>query len=100
MINLLKFVNFCNKSYNLIFLIRLSWKIKLLLESKLYMTNSNIYKVEQASQDLEIWSNLRFAIAKSSGFKRWQQEQDINEQSDLDLMVRRYLKETLETLAY
>ncbi|MDJ0901148.1 MAG: hypothetical protein QNJ55_20300 [Xenococcus sp. MO_188.B8] len=64
------------------------------------MTNSNIYKVEQASQDLEIWSNLRFAIAKSSGFKRWQQEQDINEQSDLDLMVRRYLKETLETLAY
>ena len=64
------------------------------------MTNPTIFTLEQGSQDLKIWSNLRSAIAKSSGFKRWQQEQGISEQSDLDLMVRRYLKQTLETLAY
>ena len=64
------------------------------------MTKPTIFTIQQATQDLEIWSNLRSVIAKSSGFKRWQQEQGINEQSELDLMVRRYLKETLETLAY
>ncbi|ELS02641.1 hypothetical protein Xen7305DRAFT_00023590 [Xenococcus sp. PCC 7305] len=64
------------------------------------MTNSTTFTVEQENQDLEIWSNLRSAIAKSSGFKRWQKEQGISEQSDLDFVVRRYLKETLETLAY
>lgn len=64
------------------------------------MTNSTTFTVEQENQDLEIWSNLRSAIAKSSGFKRWQKEQGISEQSELDLVVRRYLKETLETLAY
>ncbi len=64
------------------------------------MTNPTIFTLEQGNQDLQIWSNLRSAIAKSSGFKRWQQEQGISEQSDLDLMVRRYLKQTLETLAY
>ena len=64
------------------------------------MTNPTIFTAKQANPDLEIWSNLRSAIAKSSGFKRWQQEEGISEQSDLDLIVRRYLKETLETLAY
>ena len=64
------------------------------------MTNQTISTAGQANQDLAIWSNLRSAIAKSSGFKRWQQEQGITKQNDLDLMVRRYLKETLETLAY
>ena len=75
-------------------------RIKVLLEIKLYMTNQTISKAGQANQDLAIWSNLRSAIAESSGFQRWQQEQGITEQNDLDLMVRRYLKETLETLAY
>ncbi len=64
------------------------------------MTNPTIFTAKQANPDLEIWSNLRSVIAKSSGFKRWQQEEGISEQSDLDLIVRRYLKETLETLAY
>ena len=64
------------------------------------MTNPDIFTVGKANQELEIWSNLRSAIAKSSGFKLWQQEQGISDQSDLDLMVRRYLKKTLETLAY
>ena len=64
------------------------------------MTNPTISTVEQSPQDSEIWSNLRSAIAESSGFKRWQQEQEITEQTDLDLVVRKYLKETLATLAY
>ncbi len=63
------------------------------------MTNSTISTLGQSNQD-EIWASLRSAIAQSSGFKRWQQEQGTREESDLDLLVRRYLKETLETLAY
>ena len=64
------------------------------------MTNPTLSTLEQSQQDSEIWASLRSAIAESSGFKRWQQEQDITEQTDLDLVVRNYLKETLETLAY
>lgn len=51
-----------------------------------------------------IWDSLKSAIAASSGFQRWQLErlpmeaqiQELN----LDHQVRRYLRETLETLAY
>lgn len=64
------------------------------------MTNSTIVTEQNESQDRAIWLNLRKAIAKSSGFKRWQQEQDGALVDDLDLTVRRYLEETLETLAY
>ena len=68
--------------------------------SKLKMTNSTITKSQDESQDRAIWDNLREAIATSSGFQRWQQEQDVDSVNNLDLSVRRYLKETLETLAY
>ena len=58
--------------------------------------------------DSEIWESLKHAIAASSGFQRWQLEQQDSsdaanpdlEQSGLDYSVRRYLRETLETLAY
>ena len=54
------------------------------------------------SEDAEIWESLRDAIANSSGFQGWKQQQ--NEHSldtqPLDQLVRRYLRETLETLAY
>jgi len=56
-----------------------------------------------ASTDLEIWSNLRQAIASSSGFQRWQLERNDEtrpQDTNLDHQVRRYLRETLETLAY
>lgn len=54
--------------------------------------------------ETEIWDSLKGAIAASSGFQRWQLErlpmeaqiQELN----LDYQVRRYLRETLETLAY
>jgi len=54
-------------------------------------------------EDRAIWESLKQAIANSSGFNRWQQEQladnSLNVLS-LDTQVRRYLRETLETLAY
>lgn len=62
------------------------------------MGNSTV--APQNWQEQEIWISLRKAIAKSSGFKTWQQERDINVDGDLDIQVQRYLRETLETLAY
>ncbi len=55
------------------------------------------------SEDSQIWQSLKSAIADSSGFQRWQFEQQTVEgfQSlSLDQQVQRYLRETLETLAY
>lgn len=58
----------------------------------------------QFSEKPEIWESLKWVIAASSGFQRWQNEHlplepQIHELS-LDNQVRRYLRETLETLAY
>lgn len=53
--------------------------------------------------DSEIWESLKQAISKSSGFRRWQVERNDDSQLNglgLDVLVRRYLRETLETLAY
>lgn len=53
--------------------------------------------------DSEIWHNLKQAIAASSGFKRWQLERNADGRLsglNLDHLVRYYLRETLETLAY
>lgn len=50
-----------------------------------------------------IWDSLKQAIAASSGFQRWRAEREtvdnINE-TTLEQLVSRYLRETLETLAY
>ena len=57
----------------------------------------------QWSEDSQIWQNLKQAIAASSGFQRWQLEQQTQENGQsrtLDQQVQRYLRETLETLAY
>lgn len=66
----------------------------------MYMANSTIASQDGKEQDQEIWFSLRIAIAKSSGFQSWQQERNISHDLDLDQQVQRYLKETLETLAY
>lgn len=59
--------------------------------------SSNIQDIN----DAQIWDNLKEAIASCSGFERWQYEQQLDqENSSLDYRVRRYLRETLETLAY
>jgi hypothetical protein len=49
-----------------------------------------------------IWENLKHAIAASSGFQRWQEEQleEVSKKDDLEQKVCSYLRETLETLAY
>jgi hypothetical protein len=50
------------------------------------------------------WDSLKKAIATSSGFKRWHLEQSAaNAQvqaMNQEQLVSRYLRETLETLAY
>jgi len=66
----------------------------------MYMENSTLASQDGKEQDQEIWFSLRMAIAKSSGFQSWLQERNIGTDLDLDQQVRRYLKETLETLAY
>ncbi|MGD1910098.1 MAG: hypothetical protein ACFB2X_04320 [Rivularia sp. (in: cyanobacteria)] len=54
--------------------------------------------------DTNIWNNLKQAIAISSGFQRWQlervQQNTQIEEMSLDEQVQRYLRETLENLAY
>jgi len=56
----------------------------------------------QFSEAPSIWESLKCAIAASSGFQRWQREHllDTQQELSLDQQVSRYLRETLETLAY
>jgi hypothetical protein len=65
------------------------------------MTPTPAASNRQFSTDTEIWYSLRCAIATSSGFQRWQLERDAQLQGlHLEQQVQRYLRETLETLAY
>lgn len=55
----------------------------------------------QFQGDTEMWNSLKWAIAASSGFQRWQSERGAQLQHlSLEQQVQRYLRETLETLAY
>lgn len=58
--------------------------------------------INPSSEDAQIWQSLQCAIARSSGFQRWKVEQGEAEMDKfpLEVLVRRYLRETLETLAY
>jgi hypothetical protein len=57
----------------------------------------------QFSKDMT-WDSLKRAIATSSGFKRWHLEQAATSPQvqalNQEQLVSRYLRETLETLAY
>lgn len=67
------------------------------------MASSATSESKEFSKDSRIWDNLKQAIAGSSGFQRWQMEHAVGDQlqdNSLDSRVRRYLRETLETLAY
>jgi hypothetical protein len=64
------------------------------------MANPTISPQDRPQKDREIWLSLRQAISKSSGFQRWQKERKISVDDSLDSQVRRYLEETLATLAY
>jgi len=64
---------------------------------------SSTFPATQFSADEQIWHSLKCAISRSSGFQRWQLERQIDEKFQsltLDLQVQKYLRETLETLAY
>ena len=55
----------------------------------------------QFSGSTDIWNSLKCAIATSSGFQTWLYERDAQfQQMNLEQQVQRYLRETLETLAY
>ena len=64
-----------------------------------HMSNPNrLYKVEH-----QFWPDLKQVISTSSGFKRWVLERGLDANakgSTLDHLVRSYLRQTLETLAY
>ncbi|MBF2015643.1 MAG: hypothetical protein IGS23_10670 [Rivularia sp. T60_A2020_040] len=68
------------------------------------MSSFTVKNNDDLKGDTEIWNNLKQAIAISSGFQRWQLEQVQSgsqiEQLSLDEQVQRYLRETLENLAY
>lgn len=63
--------------------------------------SSNSHSIH-AAQDAELWQSLKCAIAASSGFQRWRSEQSAKLTTDAsdDQLVRLYLRDTLETLAY
>ncbi|GAB1542760.1 hypothetical protein NUACC21_54340 [Scytonema sp. NUACC21] len=65
------------------------------------MVRIQITNDRQFSGDAEIWNSLKSAIAGSSGFQRWLLERGSQVQTlRLEEQVQRYLRETLETLAY
>lgn len=66
------------------------------------MVHSLPFRSERDATD-PIWSQLKQAIATSSGFQRWVLERGSDRRvldSTLDVQVQTYLRQTLETLAY
>ena len=55
-----------------------------------------------ASQDAALWESLKSAIINSSGFQSWRSEQRsaIATKTSDEQLVRLYIRDTLETLAY
>jgi hypothetical protein len=55
-----------------------------------------------STSDSSVWASLKQAIAASPGFQHWATQLSSLEQANLSLddRVQRYLRETLETLAY
>jgi len=66
------------------------------------MTHSSSTAPGHATENAELWQSLKSAIAQSSGFQSWQAEQaaSIAADASTEQLVRLYLRETLETLAY
>ena len=66
------------------------------------MASTSFTPHRQSAGDEQVWDSLKRAIASSSGFQRWQVECPSDNEQPLsqDQLVRRYLRETLETLAY
>jgi hypothetical protein len=83
----------------------------------------NLSSTVNNANDSQVWSNLKEVIATSSGFDKWQHSREVDskpgsktsdhsdlrlescgllpvQESKIDDLVRSYLRETLETLAY
>jgi hypothetical protein len=59
--------------------------------------------LQNLTDDVQILDSLKQAIASSSGFQSWKLERGASttlKGLSLETLVRRYLRETLETLAY
>jgi hypothetical protein len=63
--------------------------------------------LHEAAKDPKVWSHLKEVITTSSGFDKWQKTRQgdskdivVSPEGTLDDLVRSYLRETLETLAY
>ncbi|KPQ37071.1 MAG: hypothetical protein HLUCCA11_03890 [Phormidesmis priestleyi Ana] len=63
---------------------------------------ANLSSASHAAQDSELWQSLKNAIAASSGYQSWRAEQlkAITTTISDEQLVRLYLRDTLETLAY
>lgn len=63
---------------------------------------ANLSSALPNSEDTNVWLSLQRAICNSAGFQRWKSElpTEILDKTPLEQLVRRYLRETLETLAY
>jgi hypothetical protein len=65
------------------------------------MAQISASSTSQLSRDAQIWQNLKYAISASSGFQSWLLESnDRLKGLRLEQQVQKYLRETLETLAY
>lgn len=67
--------------------------------------SSSTIPTARTPQEQAVWQSLKQAIAESSGFQRWQKNQVVSNavqlnETELEQQVRRYLRETLATLAY
>ncbi len=66
------------------------------------MANLSSAEAGHTAQDAELWESLKNAIAASSGYQSWRAEKlkaTATAVSD-EQLVRLYLRDTLETLAY
>ncbi len=66
------------------------------------MANLSSAETGHAAQDTELWESLKSAIAASSGYQSWRTEKlkSITTAVSDEQLVRLYLRDTLETLAY
>jgi hypothetical protein len=57
--------------------------------------------ISSAPASSQIWENLKRAISQSSGFQGWVIDRAVTaDETSIDMLVHRYLREALETLAY
>ncbi len=66
------------------------------------MAQSYSREQDHAADNSELWQSLKSAIAASSGFQRWRSEQlsSIDRTVSDEQLVRLYVLDTLQTLAY